>query len=406
MGHRFHDLQDLCLPQAVDGQPDREYRPDVGESAGAAVSSRVPFVDLTRGLEPILSEIEADVAGLLRDGRFAQGPAVAEFEERFAEYCGSSRCVGVASGLDGLRLSLLAAGIRPGDEVIVPALTFAATFEAVVQAGGVPVPVDVSLDDLNLDVGLVEEAVSERTRFLMPVDLYGQLADMRGLAQLAAKHDLEIVEDACQAHGASRDGIVAGTAGRTGVFSFYPTKNLGAVGDAGAVVTDDGDLADRIVSLREHGQTAKYRHESVGYTARLDTIQALVLLRKLPLLDGGNEERRAAAGRYLDGLRSVRELQLPPVASAEHVWHLFVVRTKDPEALAAHLSEQGVGTGRHYPEPPHLSPAFRELGHAAGAFPVAEQVAAQCLSLPIFAGINPEEVDQVVDAVREYFADA
>jgi dTDP-4-amino-4,6-dideoxygalactose transaminase len=391
----------------VDACGDREYRPNVGDSASPVVSLRVPFVDVTRSLRPILGEIESDIAVLLRDGSFAQGPAVAEFEESFAGYCGAGRCVGVASGLDGLRLSLLAAGIEPGDEVIVPALTFAATLEAVVQAGGVPKPVDVSLEDLNLDAGGIEAALTERTRFLMPVHLYGQLADMRAIRSTASEQGLIIVEDACQAHGATRGGLRAGTTGRAGAFSFYPTKNLAAIGDAGAVVTDDDTLADRIVSLREHGQSVKYRHAAVGYTARLDTIQALVLLRKLPLLGSWNEERRAVASAYFEGLKGVGDLVLPPVApEAEHVWHLFVVRTGDPEALSAHLSDHGIGTGRHYPEPPHLSEAFRHLGHTEGSFPVAEKIARECLSLPIFPGIEREELDYVITSVAGYFESA
>jgi dTDP-4-amino-4,6-dideoxygalactose transaminase len=408
--HSSHDLQDLSRPQAkfpVDDRLHREYRPNVGDATSSAVSLRVPFVDVTRSLAPILGEIESDIAALLRDGRFAQGPAVAEFEERFADYCGAGRCVGVASGLDGLRLSLLAAGIEPGDEVIVPALTFAATFEAVVQAGGVPKPVDVSLEDLNLDVGAVESALTERTRFVMPVHLYGQPADMRSLLSIADKHGLTIIEDACQAHGAARGGLRAGSVGHAGVFSFYPTKNLGAIGDAGAVVTNDESLADQLVLLREHGQAAKYRHDEVGYTARLDTIQALVLLRKLPLLDRWNEERRAVANTYLEKLRGIGDLELPPVAvEAEHVWHLFVIRTEDPDALAAHLSGYGIGTGRHYPEPPHLSRAFVSLGHSTESFPIAEKVAAECLSLPIYAGITADEISDVADAVASYFDDA
>src|SRR5919199_1754235 len=256
---------------------------------------RVPFLDLAPSHEPIKASILEAIDELIDSNAFTNGPQVEEFEEAWATYCGTRYCVGVASGLDALRLALLAAGIERGDEVIVPALTFAATFEAVTQAGGVPVPVDASERDWELDVNAVEAAITPRTRFVMPVHLYGQMVDMAALAVVAERHDLTIIEDACQAHGATRDGIRAGTTGRATAFSFYPGKNLGAMGDAGALVTDDEELGSKMHALREHGQTAKYRHEYDGYPARLDTIQALVLLKKLPLLDERNESRRAAA---------------------------------------------------------------------------------------------------------------
>jgi dTDP-4-amino-4,6-dideoxygalactose transaminase len=236
------------------------------------------------------------------------------------------------------------------------------------------------------------------------VHLYGQMADMQALRALADRRGLAIVEDACQAHGAQRDGLRAGAGGLAAAFSFYPGKNLGAFGDAGALVTDDEELARRAIVLREHGQSAKYVHDVEGYTARLDSIQALVLLRKLALLDTWNEERRAAAAIYDAGLDGVGDLLLPPVARAsDPVWHLYVVRTADPDGLALHLRERGVGTGRHYPHPPHLSPAYESLGHGPGSFPVAEALAAECLSLPIFPGIGEERLAAVVAAVADYF---
>jgi dTDP-4-amino-4,6-dideoxygalactose transaminase len=326
------------------------------------------------------------------------------FEDAFARYCGSAECVGVASGLDALRLALIAAGIEPGDEVIVPANTFIATFEAVTQAGGRPVPVDVDLEDYNLDVDACAAAISERTRFLLPVHLYGQLADMQRLAPLADERGLPIIEDACQAPGASRDGVRPGS-GRAAAFSFYPGKNLGAFGDAGALVTDDPELAARIRALREHGQRAKYRHELVGYTSRLDTIQALALHHKLPLLDGWNEERRQIARFYEEALTGVGDLVPPPVPKGSMpVWHLYVVRTADPAALASFLAECGIGTGRHYPEPPHLSGAYAGLGYGRGDFPVAETLSDQLLSLPMFQGMTEAQQGDVVTAVDKFFA--
>lgn len=365
----------------------------------------VPFLDLAPSHAPIREALLAGVAALIDSGRFANGPAVAEFERAWAAYCGRRACVGVANGLDGLRLSLQALGIEPGDEVVVPAQTFVATWEAVVQAGGVPVPADIAEGDYCLDPDAAAAAIGRRTRFLMPVDLFGQVADTRALRALADRHGLALVEDACQAHGATRDGAAAGALADAAVFSHYPGKNLGAMGDAGTVVTDDDALDRRLRLLREHGQAEKYRHDAIGWTSRLDTLQALVLLHKLPLLDEWNEGRRRAAAAYHDALDGVGDIGLPPVApGSEHVWHLFVVRTADPAGLAAHLAESGVGSGRHYPQPPHLTAAFRSLGHREGAFPVAERLARECLSLPIFPGITDEQVEGVVDAVASHFS--
>jgi dTDP-3-amino-3,4,6-trideoxy-alpha-D-glucose transaminase len=374
---------------------------------GANREIKVPFLDLAPVHEPLKAQFLADFADLIDSSAFTSGPALRRFETAFARYCGTHECVGVSSGLDALRLGLLAAGLEPGDEVIVPALTFAATFEAVVQAGGVPVPVDVSEADYNLDMAAVEAAIGPTTTFVMPVHLYGQMADMRRLAKIADTRGLTIVEDACQAHGARRDGLGAGAAGHAAAFSFYAGKNLGAMGDAGALVTDDEHLAGVVRALREHGQRTKYVHDLEGYTARLDTIQALVLARKLPLLPDWNAERRRIAAAYSAALRGVGDLALPPVPDgSDPVWHLYVVRTADPEALAAFLGTRGVASGRHYPHPPHLCAAYAWLERGPGAFPVTEALAAELLSLPIYPGMAPPQVDAVVRSVREYFGDA
>jgi dTDP-4-amino-4,6-dideoxygalactose transaminase len=364
----------------------------------------VPFLDLQRIHAPLKPRILADVADLIDSSAFSNGAAVPVFERAFAEYCGTDRCVGVASGLDALRLGLLAAGLEPGDGVIVPANTFVATVEAVSQAGGVPVLADVSERDYNLDVDAAEAAVGRSARFLVPVHLYGQMADMRRLVALAAFRELTMVEDACQAHGARRDGIPAGTAGIAAAFSFYPGKNLGAMGDAGALVTSDDGLAEDVQARSEHGQRVKYRHELEGYTARLDTIQAIVLGHKLPLLDGWNEERRRLADGYREHLFGVGDLILPPVPDrSEPVWHLYPVRTADPDTLGDFLRAGGIGSGRHYPEPVHLSPAYEWLGYRRGEFPVTEALAAELLSLPIFPGMTDAQLEAVVRRVREYF---
>jgi dTDP-4-amino-4,6-dideoxygalactose transaminase len=351
------------------------------------------------------SHVLADVSRLIDTGAFVNGDAVGDFERAFARYCGSGECVGTSSGLDALRLALIAAGVGPGDEVVVPAQTFVATLEAVLQAGATPVIADVTATDYTLDPEAAAAAAGGRTRALLPVHLYGQLADMRALKALAERLDCLIVEDACQAHGARRDEHTAASAGVAAAFSFYPSKNLGALGDAGACVTDDPELADTVRALREHGQRARHRHELSGYTARLDTVQALALLRKLPLLDEWNAQRAAAARVYQDALDSAGDLMLPPTPlGSQPVWHVYVVRTEDPGRLGSFLAERGVATGRHYPVPVHLTPAFEFLGHRPGDFPVAEALANEGISLPIFPGITNAELETVTAAVRAYFS--
>ncbi len=366
----------------------------------ARPTTQVPFLDLAPTHAPLKEQILEDIAALIDTNAFTNGEQVEAFEEAFAAYCGRATCVGLASGLDALRLALLAGGIGEGDEVIVPAMTFVATIEAVVQAGATPLLVDISPTDLALDADAARVAAGPRTRAMLPVHLYGQMADMRALSEIG----IPVLEDACQAHGATRDGVSAGGEGWAAAFSFYPGKNLGAFGDAGALVTDDESLAASLRALREHGQVAKYEHNSIGYTARLDTIQALVLLHKLPLLDVWNDERRSAAQYYSEALCGVGDLEVPPVpAGSDPVWHLYVVRTRDPRALAVFLREQGIGTGFHYPEPLHLAAPYRELGYERGAFPVAEDLAARALSLPMFPGITERQLEAVVEQIHAFF---
>ena len=372
--------------------------------ARAAARLNVPFVDLAPASAAVRERVLERIAETVARGDFLNGEAVGEFERAFAEFVGRAHCVGVSSGLDALRLSLLASGLEPGDGVIVPAGTFAATFEAILQAGGSPIVVDIGEEDYNLDVGQVETAVAGGAAYVLPVHLYGQLADMRALTRIAEQHEVKIVEDACQAHGASRDGLTAGREGVAAAFSFYPSKNLGAMGDAGALVTDDERLRSRARALRAHGETRKYHHEHVGYTARLDTIQAIVLVEKLPLLPEWNRQRQAAAQFYSDALAEIEGLRLPTTSSAsEPVWHLYVIRVPDPKRLAEFLAKRGIQTGRHYPEPVHLSPAYRDLGFAPGDFPVAEALARDALSLPLYPGIGEGQLEWVCEAVRHYF---
>jgi len=365
----------------------------------------VPFLDLRPSHEPLKAAIVAGLADLIDRGAFTGGAEVGEFETAFASYCEAGACVGVSSGLDALRLALISAGAGPGSEVILPAQTFAATVESVIQAGAQPVLVDVTDADYNIDPVAVEAAITPNTAFLLPVHLYGQMADMRALGEIAGRHDLKIIEDGCQAHGATRDGNRVGSAGLAAAFSFYPAKNLGAFGDAGACVTDDLELAARVRALREHGQPQKNVYEYVGYTARLDTLQALVLLHKLPFLDRWNEERRSAANFYSQSLEGLGDLVLPGVPEgSEPVWHLYVVRSKSSARLAAFLRERQIGTGRHYPQPLHVLPAYADLGYAQGAFPNAEELAANGLSLPIFPGMKEAQLHAVLGAVADFFA--
>ena len=372
--------------------------------ATRAQRESIGLVDLSEVNGPLKTELLAAVSGLIDSGAFSNGPEVAAFEMAFATYCGARHCIGLASGLDALRLGLLAHGVGPGDEVVVPAMTFAATFEAIVQAGGTPVPADVSDGDYCLDPDALDAAVGPRTRAIIPVHLYGQLADMARIGQLARAHGLTVLEDACQAHGAERDGRSAGGGGFTAAFSFYPAKNLGAIGDAGALLTDDEAVAAVVRMLREHGEARRYQYERVGYTARLDTVQAAVLLRKLPYLDEWNAERSRVAAAYDEMLDGVGDLRLPSVAAASApVWYVYVVRTGSPGALSAFLAERGIGTGRHYPTPPHLSPAYASLGKARGSFPVAEALADEALSLPIYPGLRKEQIEHVAESISDFF---
>lgn len=371
-------------------------RPSISDSL------RVPFVDLAFVNAAVKRRVLERLAEAIDRGDFINGEAVAEFERQFALHCGRAACVGVASGLDALRLTLAATGLAPGAAVVTPAATFAATFEAIVQAGGVPLVADVADGEYTLDLGAAA-AWADATH-VMPVHLYGQMTDMRTLADVAREHDLVVIEDACQSHGAERDGLVPGEAARAAAFSFYPAKNLGAMGDAGAVVTDDEALADAIRSLRQHGETRKYHHEAIGYTARLDTFQAIVLLEKLSHLDEWNAQRRTVTKLYEQELARVDGLRLPAEApGSRSAWHLYVVRVDAPDELADYLRSRDIHTGRHYPEPPHLAPAYRHLGYAPGDFPVAEALSREGLSLPLFPGMSDAQVDHVCRALRDYF---
>lgn len=359
------------------------------------------FFELDTEDPPVRAELDRAYHRVMNSGRTILGPELEAFEQEFAAYCGAGHCAGVGNGLDALCLALRAAGIGQGDEVIVPAHTFVATWLAVTATGARPVGVDVALDSFNIDPDRAQAAIGPRTRAIIPVSLYGRPADLDPIMEFAGQHDLFVLEDAAQSHGARYRGRRAGATAHATAFSFYPTKNLGALGDAGAVVTADPGLDQRIRALRNYGSERKYLHEVEGVNSRLDELQAAFLRARLERLDQNNDRRRALAGRYLEGLKGVSGLTLPSSApGAEHVYHLFVVRTPERERLQADLLAAGVETMVHYPLPCHLQPAFAALGYKPGDFPNAETLAREVLSLPLWPGMATEAVDQVAAAVR------
>jgi dTDP-4-amino-4,6-dideoxygalactose transaminase len=341
---------------------------------------------------------------VVASGRYLFGPEVAAFEQEFAAFVGTRHCVAVDSGLDALGLVVEACGLSAGDEVIVPGHTFVATWLAARRAGATPVPVDVDPGTFDLDPALVDAAVTPRTRMIVPVHLYGRPAAMAELGASAARHGIFVLEDAAQAHGARLRGTRVGGLGDAAAWSFYPSKNLGAFGDGGAVTTDDAALAERLRMLRDYGSSEKYRHELAGVNSRMDELQAAVLRVKLAHLDAWNDRRRAVAARYLDGLAGTG-LVLPAVPlDAEHVWHLFVVRSPRRDELRAALAEAGIETGIHYPCAPHRQPVFADLGIDPATLPVSERLQHEVLSLPIGPHLADEQVDHVVDRIRAFDA--
>ena len=356
---------------------------------------KIPFVDLQEQYQGIRDEITLAIADVLNHSDFVLGRAVNNFEESFAEYCEASYAVGVDSGYSALELILRAYGIGPGDEVITAANTFIATALAISNCGARPVLVDIDPETYNLDPNLLETAVSPATRAIIPVHLYGHPADMDPILAVARKHGLKVIEDAAQAHGARYKGRRAGSLGDAAAFSFYPGKNLGAYGDGGAVVTNDAALADQVRLLRNLGQRVKYHHLVKGYNRRLDTIQAAVLQVKLAYLDEWNASRRRAAAVYREMLADLPLITPRAARWAEPVYHLFVIRTQNRDAMSRYLQEGGIATGMHYPIPIHLQPAYKELGYGEGAFPVTEAYAQEILSLPMY----PELTDGMIAIV-------
>lgn len=367
----------------------------------ASSTTAIPLVDLKAQHAEIAEEISAGFARVIGETSFILGPPVREFEEAFARYCGTSHCVGVANGTDAIELIMRALGIGPGDEVIVPANTFIASALGVVRAGARPVLVDCDAFQL-LDPGKIEAAVTPRTRAVLPVHLFGQIANMEAILEVAAGRNLPVIEDGAQSQGAKRHGRPSGGFGVAAATSFYPGKNIGAYGDAGAVVTSSDEVAGHVRKLRNWGSEQKYHHPEIGFNSRLDTLQAVVLSAKLKRLDAWNEARRQAAARYdelLSGIEGVeRPLTLP---GNEHVWHLYVVRVPRRDKVLKKLNAEGIGAGIHYPVPLHLHGALDFLGYREGSFPEAERAAAEILSLPMYPHLTAEQQERVADALRK-----
>jgi len=365
---------------------------------------KVPFVDLQIQYYNLSSEINQRLLKAVGSCHFILGENVEKFEQEFADYCGVKFAVGTSSGTDALFLALLSLGIGKGDEVITPANTFIATVLAIHYTGAKPVLVDIDEETYNLDIEKVKAAITEKTKAVLPVHLYGQPVDLEPLLALAKEYNLKIAEDACQAHGAQYRGRKVGGFGDASAFSFYPGKNLGAYGDAGIVVTNGINIKEKLLMLRDYGQKQKYQHLVKGYNARLDTIQAEILRVKLKHLDKWNEARRKNAQIYTSLLNGLAGDILTPkeMSWARHVWHLYVIRVKRRDELQKYLRESEVFAGIHYPVSIHLQPAFSDLGYKKGDFPITEKVADEILSLPMYPELKEEQIEYVVKKIKEF----
>jgi len=363
---------------------------------------KVPFVDLKAQHEAIADELNEAIQRVIKRSRFILGQEVEAFEEEFAAYCDVDHCVGVGSGTEALHLALKACGMGPGDEVITVSFTFIATALAISWTGATPVFVDIDPKTYTMDPDRVAQAITPHTKAILPVHLYGQCADMDPLLALAKEHNLWMIEDACQAHGATYKGRKAGSIGHLGCFSFYPSKNLGACGDGGAITTNDKGLADRLRLSRNYGQTRKYHHESMGYNSRLDEIQAAVLRVKLKYLDGWNEARRKHAKKYNELLGGGIVVYSRVADWGDPVFHLYVIRSCHRDELQKYLQGKDIETLIHYPVPVHLQKAYTNLGYLKGSLPVTESCSMEVLSLPMFAELTEEQINYVSNAVHKF----
>jgi dTDP-4-amino-4,6-dideoxygalactose transaminase len=366
----------------------------------------VPFVDLSANYERIQDEVDSAMAEIVSSTRFIGGETLSDFERSFAEYVGTEHAIGVGSGTEAIRHGLEALGVGEGDDVLTVSHTFVSTVDGIVHNGARPRFVDIDPDTYTMDPALVEEALTDETEVIMPVHLYGGAADLDPILDIAEEHGIRVLEDAAQAHGTRYRDTRVGQFGDIACYSFYPSKNLGAFGDAGMVTTDDDEIAERLRALREYGETEKYRHELIGYNSRMDTIQAAVLSEKLAHLDQWNADRRAAAAQYTERLADT-PLVVPEAAPfTEHIYHLYVVRTRDEaerDSLKSHLSDHGIDTGIHYPIPVHQQPSYQSLSFDFADLPVTERVAPRILSLPIYPEITTEQVSYVCDIVEDYY---
>jgi len=367
----------------------------------------VPFLDLRAQHDPVRAEILAAIGDVIDRSAFAGGPVVAQFEEEFAAFCRTRRSVGVGNGTDALWFALLALGVGPGDEVITAPNSFMATAEAISICGAKPVFADVDEQTYTLDPRLLERAITPRTKAIIPVHLYGQMADMDPIMEIAGRRKLAVIEDACQAHGAEYKGRRAGSIGHAGCFSFYPGKNLGAWGEAGAVTTNDPKVAEKIAVLREHGQQAKYQHSVVGWNGRMDGIQGAVLRVKLKGLERGNAARRENARLYSERLAAIAGVVAkPPAGQGTPVYHLYVVEVEERDRVLQDMAQRGISCAIHYPRPIHLQKAYRELGLGVGSFPVAERCAARILSLPMYPELTPAQIETVAAELKSVVSPA
>ena len=364
----------------------------------------IPFLSLDSQNKIIEREIKLAFERVFKNQWYILGREVATFEVDFAKYCGTKKCIGVANGLDALQIALKSLGIGVDDEVIVPTNTFIATWLAISHIGAKIIPIEPKVDTYNLDFSKLESLISAKTKAIIPVHLYGQICEMDQIMEIANRNGLYVIEDNAQAQGARYKGKISGSFGQLNCTSFYPTKNLGAFGDAGAITTDDISLAEKVMLFRNYGSSEKYVNTIIGFNSRLDEMQAAFLSVKLKYIATWTKERQQIADAYLNGLGGVGDLILPKLADgAEHVYHLFVVRTKQRDDLQQYLNANGIATAIHYPIPPHLQQAYKQLGYRKGDFPIAEELCETSLSLPMYPGMLEEDVEYTIKCIRSFY---